>query len=424
MACDSLHDRKARNKRAGTADDLSNAPPLKQVRLDGPLTQHSLDQYIMDYLVVSVLPLHNVDTPAFRKYTNRLTAGRLTVYCRRTMTKMLADRFNKRKEELQEELSAVDYVCTTADCWTSRRHSFIGVTVHWLDASTVARRGGCLAVRELSGRHTYETLAKALEGINNEFGIGQKVCFTVTGSGSNFLKAFRHFSMEENDDFSVSSSDITSLTSDDAVTEDDDAVCQETNDLLEPVTTYETEDDVIVYKLPPHRKCACHLLNLVATTDAGKIDGILKRTSTQTFAKLSALWNYQNRSSLAAEKIRSAFGSLLITPGDTRWNSTYDAVGKINAILSDPALAVKFDKVCDELNIKRLLPLQKTFIVEYVEVMAPVSCGLDILQGEQCAALGYLLPTLTVVKTQLREMLQRSTPLTVCQSLAETLPIL
>jgi len=256
--------------------------------------------------------------------------------------------------------------------------------VHWLDASTLARRGGCLAVRELSGRHTYETLAKALEGINNEFGIGQKVCFTVTDSGSNFLKAFQHFSVEENDDFSVPSSDITS---DDAVTEDG-AIYHEINDLLEPVTSHSPDDDVIVYKLPPHRKCACHVLNLVATTDAGKMDGILKRTSTQTFAKLSALWNYQNRSSLAAEKIRSAFGSLLITPGDTRRNSTYDAVAKVNVILSDPAVAVKFDKVCDELNIKRLLPLQKTFIAEYVEVMAPVSCGLDILQGEQCAALG------------------------------------
>jgi len=111
MACDSLHDRKARNKRAGTAGDLSNAPPLKQARLDaqmGPLTQHALDNYIMEYLVESVLPIHHVDTPAFRKYTQRLTAGRLTVHCRQTMTNMLEDRFNKRKEELKEKLSTVD----------------------------------------------------------------------------------------------------------------------------------------------------------------------------------------------------------------------------------------------------------------------------------------------------------------------------
>ena len=292
--------------------------------------------------------------------------------------------------------------------------------MHWIDASTLERRSSCLAVRQLHGRHTYDTLAKALEDINNEFGIADKVCFTVTDSGSNFLKAFRLFSVAEADAYSVESFPTNDINSDDEVIEDD-ATYEEINELLEAVSTSATEDNVILYKLPPHRKCACHLLNLVATTDAGETDGVLKRTATQTFAKLSGLWNSQNRSTLAAEKIRSALDTLLITPGATRWNSMYDAVAKVNVILADPELAVKFDKLCDDLKIMRLLPSQKTFIAEYVEVMAPISCGLDVLQGEQCAALGYLLPILTVKKTQLREMVQRVTPLTLCQALVKAL---
>ena len=42
----------------------------------------------------------------------------------------------------------------------------------------------------------------------------------------------------------------------------------------------------------------------------------------------------------------------------------------VHAILTKPGLESKFDEMCDELIGKRLLPMQKTFVKEYVEVMA------------------------------------------------------
>jgi len=81
-------DQKARKKKVDTAvGDLSGAPQLKQARLDGPmgpLAQHVVDEYVLDYIVESVLPLHHVDVPAFRRYTDKLTAGRFAVHCRQT----------------------------------------------------------------------------------------------------------------------------------------------------------------------------------------------------------------------------------------------------------------------------------------------------------------------------------------------------
>ena len=128
------------------------------------------------------------------------------------------------------------------------------------------------------------------------------------------------------------------------------------------------------------------------------------RIATQTFAKLQGLWNKQNRSSVASDKIRSALGCLLVTPGETRWNSTYDAVVKIHHLLSSPNTEAKFDKLCEELDIRRLLPQQKTFVQEYVEVFQLVCCGLDVLQGEKDVGLGHLLSMLAVVKGQLTDM--------------------
>ena len=44
------------------------------------------------------------------------------------------------------------------------------------------------------------------------------------------------------------------------------------------------------------------------------------------------------------------------------------------------------------------------FLKEYVMVMAPLAASLDILQGDQNCALGFVLPTLTVLKNKLLNM--------------------
>jgi hypothetical protein len=61
-----------------------------------------------------------------------------------------------------------------------------------------------------------------------------------------------------------------------------------------------------IYSLPPHRKCACHLLNLIASVDC---ETALKRDAysslnRSTFAKLQTLFNKQSRSTLASEKTK------------------------------------------------------------------------------------------------------------------------
>lgn len=145
--------------------------------------------------------------------------------------------------------------------------------------------------------------------------------------------------------------------------------------------------------LPAHRKCAAYRLNLVAPTDIDKLEDQLKRISVQTFAKLSGLRNKQNRFVMSANAIKTALGSLLVTPGDTHWNSYYDAVAQVHAILINPDLKPKSDLVCNDLQIKRLQLSQKRFTGEYISVMKPVCNGLDKPQGEWEVSLSYLLST-------------------------------
>ena len=46
-----------------------------------------------------------------------------------------------------------------------------------------------LACKRLFGKHTYDNLAKAVQGVHMTFGITDKV--VTTDNGSNFVKAFK-----------------------------------------------------------------------------------------------------------------------------------------------------------------------------------------------------------------------------------------
>src|SRR6218665_540549 len=101
---------------------------------------------LQDYIVITALSLHHVDTPGFIQLIQNLTLGCYFPACWQTVTK-------KWKLELKEALSTVDHNCTTSDCWTSKRRSFLGVTVHWIDPKTLARKGACQAVCQVTERH-------------------------------------------------------------------------------------------------------------------------------------------------------------------------------------------------------------------------------------------------------------------------------
>lgn len=111
-----------------------------------------------------------------------------------------------------------------------------------------------LACKRLRGSHTFDVLAGALDDIHCHYRIRGKVFRTTMDSGSNFVKAFSIFGEQSHLE------DAESDTDQDCQNEFDGEY-QDTFSILE-------EDNGLEYQLPSHQRCACHLLNLVATTDA------------------------------------------------------------------------------------------------------------------------------------------------------------
>ncbi|RXN38378.1 zinc finger BED domain-containing 1-like protein [Labeo rohita] len=241
----------------------------------------------------------------------------------------------------------------------------------------------------MTGSHTFDVIAAALEEIHEEYKIRGKITRTTTDSGSNFLKAFRIYGEEKEDDAQDAQEEGDYILEDESDESESEVEYQDIFGILD-------EDCGLEYQLPRHQKCACHLLNLVATVDASAAEAgsdTYKRLSRSAFAKCSALWNKTSRSTLAFETVERECKLQFLRPNQTRWNSLFLAVERLNTA---------------ELG----------FLAEYATVMKPVAMALNLLQGESSVHMGFLLPTLYQLQDKLKKL---ESSCKVCQPLLKAL---
>lgn len=112
-------------------------------------------------------------------------------------SQLISSNYVAAKLQIVNAIKSVDFVCTTADCWSKRRRSYLGVTAHWLKTD-LDRVSVCLGITRIVGQHTYDVLAKRLEAVHHSFGLTRaNLTETITDSGSNFIKAFQVFDLKD-----------------------------------------------------------------------------------------------------------------------------------------------------------------------------------------------------------------------------------
>ena len=152
-----------------------------------------------------------------------------------------------------------------------------------------------------------------------------KIIRTTTDNGLNFVKAFRVYEEDENNN--VAPEEVT-----EEATQDDGPDTEEMEAEVDFISVEnimaEDINDGLQYQVPKHHQCACHLLNLVSTVDANNANKTeaYKRLSRSAFSKSQALWNKISRSTTAAEVIEEHCKLQLVQPNATQWNSFYMAV--------------------------------------------------------------------------------------------------
>ncbi|KAE8740371.1 hypothetical protein FOCC_FOCC014107 [Frankliniella occidentalis] len=222
------------------------------------LTLEELDKLLLEVIIESKLPFQILGRPKFTKLMKRLAPGRSTA--RRRVPAL----YNTTKDKLIAELARVTWMGTTADAWKSR------------------------------GKQP-DILATLLSDIFQKYGIQEKISCTVTDNESNFLKAVRQFRAggEDSDDDLDMDSTKTERTEDD----DDEPQVDSFGDIF-----VEGEGSGAPVSLPPHRRRACHLLNLVATTHLEKAlerPGLVNTAWGNVLSKCKAFWSKQRRSTVA-----------------------------------------------------------------------------------------------------------------------------
>ncbi|KZS00258.1 Uncharacterized protein APZ42_003522, partial [Daphnia magna] len=129
-----------------------------------------------------------------------------------------------------------------------------------------------------------------IEYLHKEYQVVDKLRGATTDNGSNFLKAFRK---------SGNASNVPNYDDDDfEQSDEEDALYFEIGEIIDGRITQDYFANNVNPTLPMHRKCACHLLSLIAKADISKIqDHTFQELKNSTIVKIQLLLNKQTSSS-------------------------------------------------------------------------------------------------------------------------------
>ena len=195
------------------------------------------------------------------------------------------------------------------------------------------------------------------------------------------------------------------------ISEDDEATpitISSLFDILENFDVYgEKQQATINIWLPSaHLRCAAHTLALLATCDIENIlnsteyiSSSIQRDFKKAFSKATNIMKSASASTKASDLTEATIGRQLPKPCTTRWNSSFDCLRILLNINK---------KLLNDLCIKLLIPQlddeDYEILLEYVSIMKPISIYLDLLQGETNCFLGFVLPSIMKIKTELEAM--------------------
>jgi len=177
-----------------------------------------------------------------------------SVPCRRTLKKRILEEYESQQLKLKADLENVAGVCTTAEVWSARRRSFMGVTCHWI-TKDFQRKSILLSLQRFPGKHTSDKIAELLSKVFSSYCLNDKIISVITDNGTNFCKAFRDYQVKTagaHDDEGIEEA------------EDDDST-------IESEDTCAILEEATYLSLPPHYRCVSHTLSLVATTDLNSV---------------------------------------------------------------------------------------------------------------------------------------------------------
>ena len=92
----------------------------------------------------SMLPFSFVEQSSFKEFITACQPG-VAIPSRYSVVKTLEKKHESSKAAVASAMTSVEFVATTADCWTAHQRSCLDVTVHWLCYDNFKRKSAALA---------------------------------------------------------------------------------------------------------------------------------------------------------------------------------------------------------------------------------------------------------------------------------------
>lgn len=132
-----------------------------------------------------------------------------------------------------------------------------------------------------------------------------------------------------------------------------------------------------------HRRCVCHLLNLVSKADVEKIiDEAFNSLRMNVEDKLDILWNKQTSSSNNSDTIKRHLGQLFVLKNDTRWTTRYYATACVVRLIPKKEKALR--KLMEEFKIPYFSPSEEQYMKEYVKNAVCCRRTKDSTRRKEC----------------------------------------
>lgn len=416
---------------------------------------------VLNSIIDGNLSFNVIQSPSFKKLLETVAGRTILIPSNYKVMNHLDSEFIRTKTKLMEVIAQQDFVCLTADVWSSRAQSYLGVTVHFID-QCYQRQSYGLAFKELKYKQTYKELTKSMHDIFNDFNLNiAKITNIGTDGGSAFCKMFKVYGDEprsesedreetsETEDVDMDQENLSRVNQNQTFMSDlngdffaseiinfniDPAI--ETTSLestrtesnrtsMQPYFEENSNSDSnmqdyfgnrehneneqeVQPKLPGQRRCVSHQCNLLHKYFYDELKGFAKSSLTSAINKLHSLWVLTHRSSRAKSICKDILGVCLLVPCETRWNSQYDAVKKCLSAEIQPNINKLIETLKNDIDSAANLSVlgQNDFIVlsNYLKVMGPVAQSLDKLQGEVNNSQGLILPVLKSMKYRIEQL--------------------
>ncbi|CAH1371900.1 unnamed protein product [Tenebrio molitor] len=270
-----------------------------------------------------------------------------TLPSRKTFSRLLDSRYETISRIFRDRLQNIDNYTLTADIWTETHQtiSFLGITLHYLEGSTIKTVNLC--VHHLEKRHTAENISEILKMECENWNIKyNKILAIVTDNGQNMVKA----------------------------------ACD-------------------TFGLKVHVHCFAHTLNLVSENAIKS-----ETTISEVIDKVKRIVTYFKQSCIAAEALRAkqiesgtSEPLKLIQCVDTRWNSKFYMLERFLRLRS-----VVSDILLNEPSAPNMISAYEINILKDVKYMLkPLEVLTKEVSADKYVTISKIIPMVHCLKSEL-----------------------